>query len=764
MSNVFKYPNNEETHYINPEDSILLGSLRRAKDFLDGGNNANEPYMAGYIGGTQRMAGLPTRTPEQALKHVSRFRGYYGVASGLGLQGYPTYESIYRMPAIFCYFHLIKFNVTDAYPNPVTGTLTLECRRNHGGSHPTSVPFFETTFTHGMGNSTFKYTDNIPARTGLFFEFSGFNMSIPDQWGNFLNSGQNGIIQDGFAVKVIDAQKLEIYYDNARNQPVDIGPNGLDWDPYPGGGFGVIAQGQDGAFQLLSAKFYDKGNLFMTSYDKDYYSGAGNSVNNDFGADIVGARPSFYVSSSTTSTTGFLANAVVDFDLYPGTWQFDSDFLPDLKILCAGDGLPFNNPQGSTTNGTIVGVDFNVELAGLFNAGGLGQSPFAAFSQCLVLPANNPSDDRPGSASISAITQASPAVVTFANSVRDFTAQFTSDSRTFSDIVGMTQLNGKFVFTKHTSHNTAELYEDVALTIPVDSTGFDAYVSGGIMQVFDHDRFRVFSDTSYLGRDFMFGPSGQDRYQKFAPGALDLDNFGASADQFWPRTVSPAKIDMTLLHPTRKTYAQDLTRYTNSTGAYGYRLSVTYNNISVEAWREFDSFIKQMRGASAPFIFRYVNNPDGGGYNIFDTNQATVDTWAAARPVLAKQLNPGDTSIFMTGFRADGSAPGTNTRIVSRTGDVFFGVHSYRTNFTANNVGFAGGEFETNPFGEAVIRFTHPLKQTVPTLGGGLAGGARFLPTKAFNYFQCMLSDDEVEFDWHPTGKFVSFTVNMDVV
>ena len=125
------------------------------------------------------------------------------------------------------------------------------------------------------------------------------------------------------------------------------------------------------------------------------------------------------------------------------------------------------------------------------------------------------------------------------------------------------------------------------------------------MQDYDNNDLFPIGDNFY-GRDPFGGPG---EYQKFAPTEVDYTNAG-SYDQIWPRTVTPAKMDIQLIQPTRKTYGQDLTRYTNSTGAYGYRITLTYNNISKEAWQEFDTFIKQMRGASAPFLFRYFNNTD----------------------------------------------------------------------------------------------------------------------------------------------------------
>ena len=89
---------------------------------------------------------------------------------------------------------------------------------------------------------------------------------------------------------------------------------------------------------------------------------------------------------------------------------------------------------------------------------------------------------------------------------------------------------------------------------------------------------------------------------------------------------------------------------------------------------------------------------------------------------------------------------------------MFLNFKTYRSTYSFNNVAYAGGSFETNQFGEAIIRFTAPHTGTLDNLSGVIA------PTDGYTYFQCMLSDDEVEYDWHPTGNFVSFKLDMDVV
>lgn len=732
MSNVFKYPLNQNNSYLTTDDSLLLGALQRANDFLTSDNSATTPYTAPYkgeAGPTDRFAGLSPRTAQNTLTHISKFRTYYGVASGSGLDGYPTYQSIWEQPSIYCYFHIIKFRITNAYPNATTGTLTLECRRD-SSSH-TGLSFTGTS-THGMGNATTKYTDTY----GLSFDLSGFDTAVAGEWGNYLNGNTYGL-------KVIDALTVEVYTDDTYATPVNIGPSGLNWSAYTSGGFCVSDESNPASFQLLYVTLVDRGNKQMYAYDKDYYSGAGNEVNNDFGANIVGARPSYYVSK-LASTSTFYSNPPVDY-LSVTDWQYDSAFNPAVTIQCSGDGGVFT---GAGANGCVTGVTFDVEFGGLMLQGGTASSPFSDYAECILLPADNESDASAGyDFSISNITQANPAVVTFTNSIY---AQ-TGNPVTFDGIVGMTELNSQLLWARSISHNQIELYEDAALTTGVDSTAYTAYTSGGSMQDYDNNSFGqidVFS-ADFTGRDF----SGS--YANYAPMPLDATNAG-SFDQVWPTTVSPAKMDITVIHPTRKTYAQDLTRYTNSTGAYGYRISLTYNNISKSAWRELDGFIKAIRGATAPFKFEYSSGIDGGGYTVFDNDSTTTATWSGSSPRLAKDVALGDTAVYFTGFKPN-TTPGTADSKVSTFNDVFTNLQTYRGIFTYNNVAYAGGNFETNAYGEAIIRFTAPVKTAMSALNNSIA-------PHNYTYFQCMLSDDEVEYDFHPIGETVSFKIDMDVV
>ena len=89
---------------------------------------------------------------------------------------------------------------------------------------------------------------------------------------------------------------------------------------------------------------------------------------------------------------------------------------------------------------------------------------------------------------ISNISNASPAIITISDpewQLREVN-HFTYDLR---DVLGMTEINSDQVYLKITSLNTAELYTDVNRTIPLDTTGYGTYTSGGEIYGFRGTRF-----------------------------------------------------------------------------------------------------------------------------------------------------------------------------------------------------------------------------------------------------------------------------------
>lgn len=81
------------------------------------------------------------------------------------------------------------------------------------------------------------------------------------------------------------------------------------------------------------------------------------------------------------------------------------------------------------------------------------------------------------------ITQANPAELTALLPIlyHRETMEGSNAALTISSVSGMTEINNQNVYLKLTSANTALLYSDESLTTPINSTGYSAYTSGGIL-------------------------------------------------------------------------------------------------------------------------------------------------------------------------------------------------------------------------------------------------------------------------------------------
>ena len=83
-------------------------------------------------------------------------------------------------------------------------------------------------------------------------------------------------------------------------------------------------------------------------------------------------------------------------------------------------------------------------------------------------------------APISNITQASPAVLTIATgSSILYHVHREGNPLTITSVSGMTEINGQIVYPKLTGLTTMELYTDVGLTTPLNTSGYSSYTSGG---------------------------------------------------------------------------------------------------------------------------------------------------------------------------------------------------------------------------------------------------------------------------------------------
>lgn len=151
----------------------------------------------------------------------------------------------------------------------------------------------------------------------------------------------------------------------------------------------------------------------------------------------VGTGTTAPTNADTALVSSFLAK---DFDL----WD-DSGFLSTPRTTVA-----------QTTFGTGEANAELAEVGVLFNDASL-------VSRVLF-----------GQGTITGATQANPAVITsVAHGLID------NDRVLIEAVTGMTALNGIYYYVDVLTANTFALYTDTGLSVPIDSTGFSEYVSGG---------------------------------------------------------------------------------------------------------------------------------------------------------------------------------------------------------------------------------------------------------------------------------------------
>ena len=187
--------------------------------------------------------------------------------------------------------------------------------------------------------------------------------------------------------------------------------------------------------------------------------------------------------------------------LQPDGITLEADSTSDILTITGGNGVSLN-PNVSNDSFTID-VDYQLYVPPGTTDIRL-QDVKSAFTGVTLNPGSNIAITRnsnseltitatvgAASKSITNITQASPAVLTTTN-----LHEFTEGSEvTITDVSGMTQVNGEEYFMDVLTGNTVALYTDELLTVPLNSTGFTAYASGGVATA-DYSSVRTLSELT----------------------------------------------------------------------------------------------------------------------------------------------------------------------------------------------------------------------------------------------------------------------------
>jgi len=165
----------------------------------------------------------------------------------------------------------------------------------------------------------------------------------------------------------------------------------------------------------------------------------------------------------------------------------EGDSVTDSLNISRGNGVAFTGANASTDS---FKIDVDYDLTVPVSTTSIRLSDVNGNNKDIALvPGGNMTITRDSSGqltiaaliggvskSISAITQANPARVTTTNP-HNFTE---GTPVTLTDIVGMTNLNGNEYYMNVIDGTNFDLYADDLLSTTVDSTGFPAYVSGGV--------------------------------------------------------------------------------------------------------------------------------------------------------------------------------------------------------------------------------------------------------------------------------------------
>ena len=152
------------------------------------------------------------------------------------------------------------------------------------------------------------------------------------------------------------------------------------------------------------------------------------------------------------------------------------DVISNVKILDCGASytsaptVTFTDPNNTT----------DAPVQSYIGDGVLGQPTFVARGQDYVT-ASASITEQGVQATVSGITQASPAVIT-TSAAHGFN---TGDKVKFDNILGMVELNtGVFYYVNVLTTDTFQIYADNEFTTPIDSTNYTAYASGGTAETF----------------------------------------------------------------------------------------------------------------------------------------------------------------------------------------------------------------------------------------------------------------------------------------
>ena len=319
----------------------------------------------------------------------------------------------------------------------------------------------------------------------------------------------------------------------------------------------------------------------------------------------------FEGTQTVKTTYNDLRTAVQDQDLSEAQTG-----TPDPSILKAG-GL-----------GTLLGTTFNAKFdannKSLIDdsSSGIttGQNVFAIWNE----------GQFPGNViSISAITKASTARVTTEGSEHGISTTSSPGTRVIvHDVAGMTDINNKELFAKRINATTVDLFTDSGLTSGLNSSGFDTYTSGGVLDQGDFSNSNSYAliagvidaDRIRLGNTFFANglSTSSNNFANVASTAsnkfrlVDLQDYSDSTDF----TFDGGGGDISTAIKMRISTQDNVYLQNGATGTNGnVNTSQFVSSATDDGFQSFEAGEKQFRFMQLKFDITNIN-PDGSDFTL----------------------------------------------------------------------------------------------------------------------------------------------------
>lgn len=156
----------------------------------------------------------------------------------------------------------------------------------------------------------------------------------------------------------------------------------------------------------------------------------------------------------------------------------------------------------------------------------------------------------------------------------------------------------------------------------------------------------------------------------------------------FPTTVTPQDITVRVVAPTATTSSQNGTKYSRTAGYSKYSIDVTYPPMTAEQYLDYNGFINALNGQKHPFYFDILQN----NTQLFGRK----GTYGVQGLRYKDAASAGDNVVLIEGFA-------TNQADAVKRGELFV------TDTKHGNIKTAGSSTDANAYGEAKFRFTTPL-------------------------------------------------------